>query len=65
MDRTHHLAGVMVHFMVSWLQFQTENTNYMHGGGEQGFVPNVYIQFKSHRKTGHYQSGMNLKYYEK
>ena len=37
----------------------------VHAGGEQGFVPNAYIRFKSHQTTGDYHSDMNYANYEK
>lgn len=37
----------------------------IHAGGEQGFVPNAYIRFKSGQKSGDYHDAMNYKNYEK
>ena len=37
----------------------------IHAGGEQGFVPNAYVRFKSGLKTGDYHDEMNFKNYEK
>ncbi|PSN53955.1 hypothetical protein C0J52_12517 [Blattella germanica] len=37
----------------------------IHAGGENGFVPNAYIQFKSSQKTEDYHNDMDYKNYEK
>ncbi|PNF17397.1 hypothetical protein B7P43_G02982 [Cryptotermes secundus] len=37
----------------------------IHAGGDQGFIPNAYVRFKSHQKTGDYHSDMNYTNYEK
>ena len=37
----------------------------IHAGGEQGFIPNAYVRFKSHQKAGDYHSDMNYANYEK
>lgn len=37
----------------------------VHAGGEQGFIPNAYVRFKSQQKTGDYHDDMNYANYEK
>lgn len=36
----------------------------IHAGGEHGFVPNAYLRFISHRKTGDYHGDMDFNNYE-
>jgi hypothetical protein len=37
----------------------------IHAGGEQGFIPNAYVRFRCHQKTGTYHSDMNYTNYKK
>ncbi|KAJ4425806.1 hypothetical protein ANN_27432 [Periplaneta americana] len=37
----------------------------IHGGGENGFVPNAHVRFRSQQKSGDYHSDMNFANYEK
>ena len=37
----------------------------VHAGGEQGFVPNAYLRFKSQQRMGDYHSEMNSANYQK
>lgn len=37
----------------------------IHAGGEQGFIPNAYVRFKSQQKSGDYHDDMNYTNYEK
>jgi hypothetical protein len=66
-DRTHHLAGVMIQFLVSWLQFQNGEDLLItvQAGVEKSPVPNANIRCESHIHKAEYHNGKNLKNYEK